>query len=273
MKTVSKIFVLLFSTAVAASCQDDDSNTTAAKSPIVLVHGAWQCPYVWDKSKTDLEAAGFQVSVVELPAHGNDQTPAHQVSLQGYVDVVKTAINAFDKPVILVGHSLGGAVITQTATQLPTKISKLVYVAGFIPQSGKSVLDLSQMDSQSLLPPAIRLSEDQTLALIDNPSANLAPIFAQDATDAQKQFLLEKYRPEPTIPFGTPLSYTSEEYASAGKKFYIYTTDDKAITYGFQQQMAEAAGIENTYAIAAGHSPFVSRPAELVEILKKIAKK
>jgi len=196
---------MLTATAFGA-CSDDDKENTVAKLPVVLVHGAWQGAYVWDQTEADLEAAGYRVSVVKLPGHGDDNTPAFQVSLQTYVDAVKAAINSYDEPVILIGHSLGGAVITQTASEMPQKINKLIYVAGFIPQSGKSVLEYSNMDTASLLGPAIRLSEDQTVSNIADPEVNLANIFCQDGTDAQKQYLLDHYKGEPTIPLGTPLN-------------------------------------------------------------------
>jgi pimeloyl-ACP methyl ester carboxylesterase len=121
------------------------------KTPIVLVHGAWQGDYVWEQVKASLVADGYRVSVVKLPGHGNDNTPAYQVTFQAYVNEVKNAINEYNEPVILVGHSLGGAVVTQTAAELPQKINKLVYVAGYIPASGKSVLDYSMMDTASPL--------------------------------------------------------------------------------------------------------------------------
>jgi pimeloyl-ACP methyl ester carboxylesterase len=235
-----------------------------------LVHGAWQASYVWDQTKADLTAAGYTVTVVKLPGHGDDTTPAYQVSFQAYVEEVKKAINSYKEPVILVGHSLGGAVITQTAAEIPQKIKKLVYVAGFIPQSGKSVLDYSQMDSSSLLPPALQLSDDQTLAGIVNPENNLSKIFCQDGTAAQKQFLAERYKAEPTIPLGTPLNYKTEDYNAAGTKYYIHTTQDNTITYSFQQRMAKEAGITNTYTINSGHSPFISKSPELTKLLKEI---
>jgi pimeloyl-ACP methyl ester carboxylesterase len=269
--TASKLFMLLFSaTAVAA---ESTNGIIAAKQPIVLVHGAWQGPYVWDQTKADLEAAGYHVSVVSLPGHGDDVTPAYQISLQGYVDLVKAVVNSYDEPVILVGHSLGGAIITQTASEIPQKISKLVYIAGFIPESGKSVLDYAQMDTKSLLGPSIRLSENQTQAAIADPEVNLPKIFCQDATDEQKKFLIGHYKAEPTIPMGTPLHYDSASYNAAGKKYYIYTKADNTITYGFQQKMATDAGITDTFIIDAGHSPFISKSSELTSLLKKIAKK
>ena len=269
LKTISKLFLVLFSTASTASCSNND-NDAEKKSPVILVHGAWQASYVWDQTKADLTAAGYNVAVVKLPGHGDDTTPAYQVSFQAYIDEVKKAINSYNEPVILVGHSLGGAVITQTAAEIPQKIKKLVYVAGFIPQSGKSVLDYSQMDSSSLLPPALQLSDDQTLAGIANPEVNLTKIFCQDGTDAQKQFLVTRYKAEPTIPLGTPLNYKTADYNAAGQKYYIHTTQDNTITYSFQQQMAKDAGITNTYTINSGHSPFISKSVELTKLLKEI---
>ncbi len=269
LKTISKLFLLLFSTISSASCSNDDT-IDAKKSPVVLVHGAWQASYVWDQTESDLKAAGYNVTVVKLPGHGEDTTPAYQVSFKAYVDEVKKAINSYSEPVILIGHSLGGAVITQTAAEVPQKIKSLIYVAGFIPQTGKSVLDYSQMDAASLLPPSLQLSEDQTLAGIVNPEVNLTKIFAQDATDAQKQFLVSKYKAEPTIPLGTPLTYKSEDYNLGGKKHYIFTTADNTITYNFQQKMAKEAGITDTYTINSGHSPFISKSDELTKLIKKI---
>lgn len=260
--------MIFLSTAIFTSCSQDEIK---AKSPVVLVHGAWQADFVWEETRAGLRAAGHRVDVVALPAHGSDTTPAYQVSLRSYVDLVKAAINQYDEPVILVGHSLGGAIITQAASELPNKISKLVYVAGFIPVSGKSVLDYSQMDSTTLLGPVIRLSEDQTLAGLDNPAVNLPRVFIQDGTDAQKQNLVERFKAEPTIPLGTPLNYTKAGYDAAGKKYYILTTEDKAISPWFQEKMAAEAGVTRIYKITAGHSPFISRPDELLEILKQVA--
>lgn len=270
LKTISKLFLVLFTSISTASCSNDENIADAKKSPVVLVHGAWQASYVWDQTEADLKAAGYTVTVVKLAGHGDDTTPAYQVSFKAYIDEVKKAINIYDQPVILIGHSLGGAVITQTAAEVPQKIKKLVYVAGFIPQSGKSVLDYSQMDTASLLPPSLQLSEDQTLAGIVNPEVNLTKIFAQDATEAQKQFLVSKYKAEPTIPLATPLTYKTEDYNLGGKKYYIFTTADNTITYPFQQKMAKEAGITDTYTINSGHSPFISKSDELTKLIKKI---
>jgi pimeloyl-ACP methyl ester carboxylesterase len=271
-KTMLKLFVLLFSLGLVVSCSNDES-TPISKSPVVLVHGSWQSESEWEQIKINLTAEGYQVSVVNLPGHGEDTTPASQVEFVDYVNTVKAAVNSYNQPVILVGHSLGGAIITQLAAEIPNKIRKLVYVAGYIPVSGKSVLDYAMMDQGSLLGPALQHepAADGTLGL-SNPAADLTNIFCQDGTSEQKQLLLDNYRPEPFAAFLYPLDYQLADYNKAGKKYYIYTTEDHAISYPFQQQMVATFGITTTYSMNTGHSPFVSQAAEFTEKLIAISK-
>jgi pimeloyl-ACP methyl ester carboxylesterase len=273
IRLFSVIGLVLMSVIVFQSCsKDDDANTEIGKSPVVLVHGAWQASYAWEDVKNNLIAQGYQVKVVNLKGHGDDNTPVNELSFSGYVDQVKAAVNSFNEPVILIGHSLGGAVITQTATEVPAKIAKLVYVAGFIPQTGKSVLDYAGLDRASLLGPVLEFNADQTLAGLANPDINFLKVFIQDGTDKQKQFVLDHYRAEPVIPLATPLNYTTDNYTAAGKKYYVFTIEDNAISYPFQKQMAADAGITKTFTINTGHSPFISKPTELTSILEIIAK-
>jgi len=237
-KNVTRLFsvigLVLMSVLVLSSCsKDDNGHMEVKKIPVVLVHGAWQASYAWEEVKSQLTAQGYQVNVVSLKGHGEDNTPVKELSFSGYVAQVKQAVNSFNEPVILIGHSLGGAVITQTAAEIPAKIAKLIYVAGFIPQTGKSVLDYAGLDKASLLGPVLEFNADQTLAAVANPGINFPKVFIQDGTDKQQQFVLDHYRAEPVIPLATPLSYTTDNYTAAGKKYYVFTTADNAISYAF----------------------------------------
>jgi len=269
----SVIGLVLLSIMVLSSCsKDDDGQMEVKKVPVVMVHGAWQASYAWEEVENQLTAQGYQVNVLNLKGHGEDNTPVNELSFSGYVAQVKEVINSFNEPVILIGHSLGGAVITQTAAEIPAKIGKLIYVAGFIPQSGKSVLDYAGIDKASLLGPVLEFSADQTLAGVTNPGINFPKVFIQDGTDKQQKFVLDHYRAEPVIPLATPLKYTTDNYTAAGKKYYVFTTADNAISYPFQQQMAKDAGITRTFTTNSGHSPFISKPSELTSILENIIK-
>lgn len=272
LKYIIPIFALVL---ILNSCSKDDDNAVKQgdRSTFVLVHGAWQASFVWDKVKTSLEAEGNKVVLVELLGHGNDQTPVSEITFDGYVKQVTDVIDSLNTPVVLVGHSLGGAIVTQAATKLPQKIEKLIYVAGFIPESGSSVFDYSAMDSETLIPSALEFSADGFTVTIANAETNMRDIFCNDGTNEEINLLTSKLRPEPVAAAGTPLNYSKDIYNTIANKYYIYTTEDKAISYPFQQQMVSEANITNTYKIEAGHSPFLSKPNELLKIINTIVKK
>jgi pimeloyl-ACP methyl ester carboxylesterase len=260
---------LVFSTAVA--CSNADNPKRNGKT-FILVHGAWQASFVWDNVKEQLEKQGHRVIAVELPAHGKDISPIAEATLDNYVAKVKSAMNQQEGKIILVGHSLGGAVITQAAAELPDKTEKVVYIAGFVPLSGESVNSLSALDKQSEISLDILIaSQDFSTVTFANPEINIPKIFCHDATLQQKTLLIQNLKAEPTAPMGTPLQYNTEVFEKTDK-YYIYTKQDRAISYGFQQKMAQKAGINKTFIIDASHSPFVSKPKEVAAILQSLTK-
>ncbi len=91
-------------------------------STYVLVHGAWHGSWCWEKVVPLLEQAGHQVEALDLPGHGQDKTPIREITLAAYTNRVCETLDAQAEPVILVGHSLGGMVITQAAEERPAKI-------------------------------------------------------------------------------------------------------------------------------------------------------
>jgi pimeloyl-ACP methyl ester carboxylesterase len=113
-------------------------------STFVLVHGAWQTASTWNLVVPLLRKAGHTVVVPRLNGLENDEvalSPA--ISLQGHIeDVAKVLSQENPEPVILVGHSYAGMIITGVAERYPHRISRLVYVDAFIPEDGQSVLDL-----------------------------------------------------------------------------------------------------------------------------------
>src|SRR5664279_2003446 len=233
----------------------------------VLVHGAWQAPYVWTTVKEQLEKAGQKVVVVELPAHGDDYTSPANVSIDVYRDKVISAIMSTKQKVILVGHSLGGVVVTAVAEQIPGKIKKLIYIGAFIPANGQSLLDLASQDAQSLLGPSLIPSADQLT--LDVKHENITSIFCQDGSDAVKQLVLDNYRVEPAIPFTNKVTLTDANFGSVDK-YYIHTLQDHAIGIDNQNKMADAAHITKTFAVNTGHSPFLTQPTEVTKLLRTI---
>ena len=248
------------------SCSNNNDPVPA--KTFVLVHGAWQAPYAWQYVKSQLEQDGQKVVVVELPGHGADNTSPATLTMDTYRDKVIAAINGVQGNVVLVGHSMGGVVVTATAEKIPNRIDKLVYIGAFLPANGQSLLALASTDSPSLLGPALVPSADQlTLGI---KSESLVPIFIQDGSDAVKKMVIDNYRPEPAIPFTNAVTLTAANFGKV-QKHYIYTTQDHAVGPNLQKRMVAAAGIRNTYTLSSSHCPFLSMPDQVTKTLIQIA--
>lgn len=233
----------------------------------VLVHGAWQAPYVWDTVSAALLAKGRKVIVVELPSHGQDHTPPHQLSLEVYTNTVIEALSKADGKVILAGHSMGGMVITQVAEKVPERIFKLVYIGAFLPASGQALADLAFSDPDSQLGSALIPSADQLT--LDVKQDSLTYLFINDGSQADKDLVLANYRAEPAIPFSNKVTLTNERFGAV-EKVYIKTMQDIVISPGLQDRMIAIAGITSVYALNTSHSPFLSQPQAVSDLLTRI---
>lgn len=268
-KTVASLLSTAAVLSIAAGCINDEKVPVAAPQTYVFVHGAWQAPYVWDSVQTDLSKSGNKVIVVELPGHGSDTTPPHMLSLNVYRDKVIDAISKADSNVILVGHSMGGMVITHVAEKIPSRIKKLVYIGAFLPSSGQSLTDLAFSDTDSRLGPLLIPSADQLT--LDVKRDSLTYLFIRDGSEADQQRVLDNYRAEPAIPFTGKITLTRENFGAV-EKVYIKTLQDIVISPGLQDRMIAGAGIKTIYSVNTSHSPFLSRPHELSALLLKIGK-
>jgi pimeloyl-ACP methyl ester carboxylesterase len=269
MKKIS--FFALFTIVLAgclAACSSDKRNDVSPANTFVIVPGAWQGPGEWLTVKESLEAAGQNVVVVQLAGHEKDLTDPAIITMDTYRDQVIKAVNNVSGKVILVGHSLGGMVVSAVAEQIPGKIQRLIYVAAYVPASGQSLLDLANTDAASLLGPAISSPTPYTLDVTHSLITN---IFIQDGTDAEKSLVLANYRTEPTTPFTQPVALTAANYGSVAK-YYIHTGLDHAISPDLQNRMVSAAGINAVYHLNTGHSPFLSKPDSVALLLLKISK-
>lgn len=273
--TVLTLLSAAFAISTFSSCAKNNekpSNTNENKmettsKTYVLVHGAWQAPYVWDAVRSDLEKKGNKVVIVELPGHGSDQTLTYKLSLDVYSDKVIEAVSKVNEKVILVGHSMGGMVITEVAEKIPGKISKLVYIGAFLPSNGQALTDLAYSDPDSKLGPLLIPSGDKLT--LDVRQDSLTDLFIGDGDQKEKDRVIANYRPEPAIPFTNTVSLTSENFGSV-QKVYIKTLQDIVISPGLQDRMINAAGIKNVYSVNTSHSPFLSQPKAVSDLLLKI---
>lgn len=235
---------------------------------VVLVHGAWNGAWAWQGVAEDLEARGANVSVVELPAHGDDQTPISKVDLRAYVDAVEAAIDAAEPPVMLVGHSMGGIVVTEAADERAQVLDRLAYVTAFVPKAGDSLLSLAMQDADSELGPALVVQMDQgTVAVADD---RLTDVFCADCDPAADDLLHAHYRDEPLLPFTETASLSVGGWAGV-RKFYLYAADDHAISPANQTAMTADIEWAGTATVPTSHSPFLSDPTAVVDALVDFA--
>jgi pimeloyl-ACP methyl ester carboxylesterase len=268
MKTIIASLAILFTLAFT-SCNSESSPAPEKKTEtVVLVHGTWQGAFTWATVKSNLEKKGFTVIAVELPAHGDDTTPLAGLTLDSYSAKVISAIEGQSSKVILVGHSLGGMVISAVAEKIPSKIAKLVYLTAFLPQDQQTLFDIFGGDKQSHLPASLEFSADQTTVAVKSDS--LISIFCPDGSTEVKKLLLSKNRVEPLLPFNNKITLTAANFGSI-TKFYIRALNDHAIGLGLQDQMIKTTAIKKVFSLTTGHTPQMSQPNEVSAMIEEIA--
>ncbi|MBM0745185.1 alpha/beta fold hydrolase (plasmid) [Phormidium sp. CLA17] len=232
----------------------------------VLVHGAWLGAWCWDQVKPLLTAAGHDVVVLDLPGSGADQTPIAQVTLQGYTDRVVETINAQVQPVTLVGHSMGGIVISQANEVVPDRVEKLVYISAYLLQAGESLYGKTQEPEHAGSKLFTNWVQTSPEAASVNPDG-VKEVFCADCSDADVAVIQAKMREQAIAPFATPLTVHADAKQYAEKRFYIETMQDNTVPNIIQQKMYTALPCQKVLTMATSHSPFAANPQQLVEFL------
>jgi len=230
----------------------------------LLIHGACHGAWCWRELLPLLNRKGHIADAIDLPAHGDDHTPIGDVTLGHYVDAIVAAIEA---PVILVGHSLAGIAISAVAQRLPKKVSRLVYLAAWMPRDGQSAKDMrANAPCQNLLNAMVPAPD--RLSTTFDPSM-VRSLLYHDCSADLIEFANKNLCPEPTAPSNTPISLGTN-YASVDRS-YIRCMDDRAIPADYQIKTSQSLPKSDVYEMACAHSPFFAQPGKLADILFKIA--
>ncbi|HET6584136.1 MAG TPA: alpha/beta fold hydrolase [Nannocystaceae bacterium] len=254
------------STSDGETSADGDSTGGGAATPIVLVHGAWMGGWAWDEVVPLLEDAGHPTIVVELPAHGDDATAAADATLASYRDAVLDALDGLEAPAAVVGHSMGGMVISEVAEARPAAIATLVYVAAFLPRDGQALFDIASTDPDSITAMHLVDHGDGT-ASID--PAFIGDVFCGDCSEAAVQTIVDRTRPEPLAPLLTPASLTEAAFGTVART-YVHTELDAAVSLAAQEAMVAATPVDEVRSLATAHSPFLSQPQMLADTLVEL---
>ncbi|MFE6133212.1 alpha/beta fold hydrolase [Streptomyces sp. NPDC056437] len=219
---------------------------------IVLVHGGFVDGSGWQQVHRLLTRDGFNVRVVQNPTH----------SLEGDVAVTRQVLDAQDGPAVLVGHSYGGAVITEAGRH--EGVAALVYIAAFAPDKDESVNTLIADPAPGAPVPPILPPQDGFLFL---DHEKFAASFAGDVAPDEARFLADSQ-----VPWGVEaLGGTVTEPAWRTKpSWYLVATDDRMIPPPAQRAMAGRAG-STVSETAASHAVYVSQPEVVAELIKQAA--
>lgn len=238
-------------------------------SSFVLVHGAWHASWCWEKVVPLLQEAGHEVVAVDLPGHGGDDTPVSEVTLAAYAERVAAVLDEQPAPVVLVGHSMGGLVISEVAERRPEKIRLLVYLTGFLLPKGRSLLETAQTDEESIVFPNANVDEENGVVTIREDGAR--DIFYGDCSEEDVENAKKRLIPQPLAPFATPVSVSEGNFGRV-RRAYIECLRDRAIGPVTQKRMHAELPCEKVVSMDTSHSPFLSAPEELVGHLDSLAR-
>jgi pimeloyl-ACP methyl ester carboxylesterase len=244
--------IALASAALAAS-SSAFAATPEQPFSIVLVHGGFVDGSGWQAVHNILSKDGFEVIVVQNPT----------VSLEDDVAVTKRAIASAKHPVVLVGHSYGGVVITEAGND--PKVKKLAYIAAFAPDAGESVQSLIANPVPGAPVPPILPPQDGFLKL---DSAKFAASFAADVDPATARFMADSQ-----VPWGVN-ALAGKVTVPAWKSkpsFYLVASDDHMIPPPAQRAMAKRAGAV-VVETSGSHAVYVSQPADVAKLIEQAAK-
>jgi len=220
---------------------------------VVLVHGGFVDGAGWEGVYKILKKDGYNVSIVQNPT----------ISLKDDVAATKRILAAQDAPAILVGHSYGGAVITEAGTD--PKVAALVYISAFAPDRGESVATLIKDPAPGAPVPPILPPRDGYLFL---DKMKFTASFAADVDAEKAAFMADSQ-----VPWGVEaLEGTISEPAWKAKpSWYLVTTEDRMIPPAAQRVMAKRAG-STVVELKGSHSAYVSQPGAVAALIEQAAK-
>jgi pimeloyl-ACP methyl ester carboxylesterase len=233
-------------------------------STFVLIAGAWHGAWCWRKIVPLLEAQGHQVRTPELPATGADRTDPAGVTLESWARFVTGILALEREPVVLAGHSRGGAVISRAAELAPDRVRRLVYVAGYLLPARGTVAEAARRDHDSLVPPNMIPSATGITCRL-RESVIREALFGE-CPDADYELALAHLSPEPLKPLVTPLRITDARFGSV-PRVYVECSGDRTITLAAQRAMQAAMPCGQVFTLDSDHSPFLSHPAQLARVL------
>jgi pimeloyl-ACP methyl ester carboxylesterase len=257
MKQTSAALAAFAATALSLSLpatSAESADRPAGVRNIVLVHGAWVDGSGWQAVYRLLRHDGYNVSIVQNPLS----------SLADDVAATRRVLAAQSGPAILVGHSWGGAVITEAGTD--PKVAALVYVAAFIPDAGESIEALSKNPPPGSPVPPLVLPPQDGFLFLDRTRFHAA--FAADVSGDEAAFMADAQAPWGYAAFAAPISVPAWK---AKPSWALVPTDDMMIGRIAEEAMAKRAGATVIEVKGGSHAIYLSQPKAVVDVIEKAA--
>jgi pimeloyl-ACP methyl ester carboxylesterase len=219
-----------------------------------------------------LEAVGHRAVAPNLPSSADDPAPLEDANLAGYVDRICQAIDVEPDPVILVGHSMGGVVVTQAAEARPERIRQLVYICGFLLVDGENLITFldenKHLAGDELVLSGMTVAEDGRTASFDPAVAQT--VFYNTCSDADASWAASQLRPQPLAVYNDSVRISDARFGSVSR-VYVETLWDHAIDPAYQKKMYNRTPCREIITYDTDHSPFLSAPAKLAATLTRLA--
>ncbi|AJF68372.1 alpha/beta hydrolase [Streptomyces vietnamensis] len=259
-RAAGALALLIAAAAATAPSATAAESSHGAKPTVVLVHGAFADASGWNAVAEDLRRQGYEVVAPANPLRGLSNDSTYTASV----------LKSIEGPVVLVGHSYGGAVISSAAAGTPN-VKALVYVAAFMPDTGESPAELSAKFAGSELGTAVR-----PVPYTDNAGSGIdlyiqndkfRSVFAADLPERQTRLMAVEQRPI------TAAGFAEKARAAAWKtipSWFLVARQDKAIAPDLERFEAERAG-SRTVEIDSSHVAMMSHPRTVVGLIDEAA--
>ncbi len=228
-----------------------------------LVHGAWHGAWCWEKLVPLLQQAGHDVVAPDLPCDDGSAT-----TFDHYADVVCAALTGRDDDVVVVGHSLGGPTATLVTARRPVR--HLVYLCGAVPEPGRSLLDQGQSRPDMVNPDwdkGLREPDAQLRTVWVDLDVARALLYT-DCDERTTADAFARLRPQSAYPFTAPCTLAEFPRVSCTS---VVCTEDQLLGPEWSKQMAVQIGAR-IVELPGSHSPLLSRPSAVAEVLLEAAK-
>jgi len=236
--------------------------------PIVLVHGAWFGGWCWSAVAAELRSHGHHVAAVDLPGRPGNPASLAEITLDSFARHTRDVSRRFDEPVILVGHSLGGVTVGETAETDPDLVAALVFVSAFLLRDGEAAVEVVRRDPGSIVRACRRLSADGlTSAVLPGMvrEALCEDCAAEMVDEARRRLVAES-----VAIARTPVHWTEQRFGRVPRAF-VECSRDRIISLSAQRASVSAVGCDAVVTLDASHSPFLAMPKELASAILSAA--